>query len=128
MFLNTLGETKKTDKTALQKWADGFTTLPEMRGKHANRAFNAETINAVKDHIKSFPVVESHYVRKGTKQQYLSPELNVALMYRLYLVTKPKINVGLQTYRNIFNRHFNLVFHKLNVRSLMRPTMSHLTN
>ena len=112
MFLNTLGDTEKTLRTALKKSADGFNTIPDMRGKHANKAFDAETINAIKNHIKSFPVIESHYVREGTKRQYLSPELNVAIMYRLYLENKPKVTVGLQTYRNIFNRYFNLGFHK----------------
>ena len=62
MFLNTLGDTEKALRTALKKSADCFNTIPDMRGKHANRAFDAETINAIKNHIKSFPVMESHYV------------------------------------------------------------------
>ena len=66
-MLNTLWETKKSVRTVFKKSADGFRILPEMRVKHANRAFDAETINAVKDYITSVPVVESHYIREGTK-------------------------------------------------------------
>ena len=96
-LLNTLWETEKSVRTVFKKSAYGFTILPEMRVKHANRAFDAETIDAVKDHIISIPVVESHYIREGTKWQYLSPKLNVALMYWLYLETRPTIIVGLQS-------------------------------
>ena len=112
MFLNTLAETEKTVRTAILRSADGFRTLPDKRGTHPNRAFDEETISAVKDHIKSFPVMESHYVREGTKRQYLSPELNVEIMYRLFIETNPKVKVGIQTYRNIFKKYFNLGFHK----------------
>jgi hypothetical protein len=38
----------------------------------------------VLDHIKSFPVVESHYTRNATNRKYLAPELNIEKMYELY--------------------------------------------
>ena len=38
----------------------------------------------VHDHIKSFPVVESHSTRKDTNRKYLAPELNIKKMYELY--------------------------------------------
>lgn len=41
-------------------------------------------INYVKEHIDSFPRVESHYCRKDSKKLYLSSELNISIMYRLY--------------------------------------------
>ena len=103
---------RKTVRTAILKSADGFRILPDKRGTHPNRAFDEETFSAVKDHIKSFPVMESHYVREGKKRQYLSPELNVEIMYRLFIETNPKVKVGIQTNRNIFNKYFNLGFHK----------------
>lgn len=38
----------------------------------------------VKEHIDSFPRVESHYCRRDSQKQYISPELNISIMYRLY--------------------------------------------
>lgn len=41
-------------------------------------------INLVKEHINSFPKVESHYCRRDSSKLYLSSDLNKAVMYRLY--------------------------------------------
>lgn len=41
-------------------------------------------IDFVKEHINSFPRVESHYCRKDTSKLYLPSDLNKAKMYRLY--------------------------------------------
>jgi len=38
----------------------------------------------VKEHIKSFPTVESHYCRKDTQRQYLDSKLTVNRMYSDY--------------------------------------------
>nr|CAH7719518.1 unnamed protein product [Callosobruchus chinensis] len=39
----------------------------------------------VKRHIDLFPRIESHYCRRDSKKEYLSPELNISVMYRLYI-------------------------------------------
>uniref|UniRef100_A0A6P7GN78 Uncharacterized protein LOC114344462 n=1 Tax=Diabrotica virgifera virgifera TaxID=50390 RepID=A0A6P7GN78_DIAVI len=44
----------------------------------------SDTIQLVKDHIDSFPRIESHYCRRDSQKQYLSPDLNISKMYRLY--------------------------------------------
>ncbi|CAH1992646.1 unnamed protein product [Acanthoscelides obtectus] len=38
----------------------------------------------VMSYIDSFPKIESHYCRRDSKKEYLSPELNISIMYRLY--------------------------------------------
>lgn len=43
-----------------------------------------ETIQLVKEHIDSFPRIESHYCRRDSQKQYLLPDLNISKMYRLY--------------------------------------------
>lgn len=43
-----------------------------------------QIIQFVKEHIDSFPRIESHYCRRDSQKQYLSPELNISKMYRLY--------------------------------------------
>ena len=112
MFPNTLNKTEKTVRTAVSKSSDGVCVTPDLLYQPKSLPYSEEVITAVKNHIKSFPVMESHYVRKGTKRQYLSSQLNVAMMHRLF-VENTKREVGLQTYLDIFNTHFNRGFHKL---------------
>ena len=58
----------------------------DQRGRH-NTKCNRISLNAqdfIEEHIKSFPAVPSHYCRKTSSKQYLSNELNISNMYRLY--------------------------------------------
>lgn len=60
----------------------------DLRGKHTNRSNRISTditfkINA---HNNSFPKIQSHYSRPDNSNvNYLSPELNISKMYKLYL-------------------------------------------
>ena len=68
----------------------------DMRGKHTNRPhkISAEVKKQVRDHIKSFPAMKSHYSRnKNKRRRFLSPTLSVAEMHRLYL---QKYEAGIQ--------------------------------
>ncbi|CAG9828166.1 unnamed protein product [Diabrotica balteata] len=38
----------------------------------------------VKDHINSFPRIESHYCKRDSTKNYLNADLNISIMYRLY--------------------------------------------
>lgn len=70
-------------------------------------------IEMVKNHIQSFPVMESHYRRKCTKRQYLDSKLSIAKMLTLYKEICKKDNlkpVSLITYRRIFCTNYNLSF------------------
>jgi len=64
-------------------------------------------IDFVKEHINSFPRVESHYCRKDTSKLYLPSDLNKAKMYRLYkhnFCTEKNISpVSLYVYSKIFD-------------------------
>ena len=66
---------------------------------------SAERVAAVRAHIDSFPRVESHYIRRKTRKLYLSPELTVALMYRLYLLSGVDNPVSEKVYRAIYNSY-----------------------
>ena len=66
-------------------------------------------------HIKQFKVVESHYVRKESKYEYLPAELSVAEMYRMYTVWCSNENYALESYDfyfRVFKERFNLKFQK----------------
>lgn len=70
----------------------------------------------VKQHILSFPKIESHYCRLRTKRQYLDEGLNITKMHELYVEKLAseypgKKHVPIHTYRHIFNTKFNLGFH-----------------
>ncbi|CAH1993123.1 unnamed protein product [Acanthoscelides obtectus] len=60
----------------------------DKRGKHSNRPnkISEEIIAQIEEHIRSFPRRKSHYSREDNQKRYfLSPELNIATMHRLYL-------------------------------------------
>ncbi|KAI4465998.1 dna-directed rna polymerases i ii and iii subunit rpabc2 [Holotrichia oblita] len=42
-----------------------------------------QDIQRIKNHIESFPTMESHYCRKNTKRQYLDPSLSITKLYDL---------------------------------------------
>ena len=60
--------------------------LPDYRGKHHNRplALKEHEKEAIRDHIQSFPRMESHYCRECTERKYLEEGLSISLMYRMY--------------------------------------------
>lgn len=61
-----------------------------MRGKHKNRPYRypQHLLDEVENHIKRFPVVESHYCRDGTQRKYLEKGLSIAKMHRMYVNEK----------------------------------------
>ena len=60
---------------------------PELRDKHIPRPkkITEEKKKGVKGHIEPFGSNESHYCRKNTNKQCLSPNLSVVKMHSLYL-------------------------------------------
>lgn len=114
-FLRTLDIGNKRFSNILKKKsADGIIET-DKRGWHspANKLQQSE-INFVKDHIQSFAKYKSHYSRKNTPhKQYLDSSLSMNKMYDLYVElckSQKKIPVKIHTYRNIFNKCFNLSF------------------
>lgn len=79
--------------------------LPEdKRGRHRNRGnvLSNEAITAIDEHIRSFPLKESHYSSKHI--QYLEANLNVKIMYELFLKKYPHYQcVKYDYYRKYFN-------------------------
>lgn len=67
--------------------------------------------------IQQFLVKEGHYCRKNTKRRYLSAELNMQKMYRLYLKSRAGTrfadNVKASYFRFAFVTKFNLGFSSL---------------
>lgn len=97
-----------------------------MKGKYPKRGnqIPPNIILQIKNHINSFPRCVSHYSRNDNREKrYLSPELSVKKMYRMYLEKyendflerksrgeqiKPVIKYDF--YTQYFNTNFNLSF------------------
>ena len=89
----------------------------EKRGKHKNRPNRvSEAIrSSVKEHIESYPVVESHYCRKSTKKTFLDVGTSLTGMYEKYKGARTEKNEDFSSehfYKKTFNYSFNIDFHK----------------
>lgn len=88
----------------------------DERGKHLNRPFKVPDMlkNTAREHISSFPVIDSHYCRENTTKKYLEEGLSLRKMYKMYKddITQRGENsfVSEQMYRRIFNSEFNYGF------------------
>ena len=69
-------------------------------------------IAKIKDHIRRFPRIESHYCRKNSKREYLESELSIKVMHKLYLkqCSTEDEKVKEFVYRRIFCNDFNYGF------------------
>ena len=89
----------------------------DKRGKHSNRPkkISLTIRKQVKEHIKSYPAMRSHYFRsKNKKRRYLSLLLSIADMHRLYIEKHEEDSsnpvVKYSFYFKIFIEEFNLSF------------------
>ena len=113
-FLDTLGIKQDVVYRALYKLTSGGIVSVDGRGFHKNHIrINDETVEEIKEHIKSFPAVPSHYCRQSTDRMYLEADLNMSIMYRLYVEmqrSKGKPCAKISKYSDVFLKEFNLGF------------------
>ncbi|GBM20919.1 hypothetical protein AVEN_253721-1 [Araneus ventricosus] len=115
-YLGTLPISQKPVYTAHStKNVETNTLTQDQRGKNGNskRAPKGDPV-LVREHIKSFSIVESHYCRAHTKREYLGSHLSIGKMYELYLQqchTQKTTAVRKSKYYRIFVTEFNLGFH-----------------
>ncbi|KAJ4437143.1 hypothetical protein ANN_17278 [Periplaneta americana] len=116
MFLHSLGINDMWVMTAMQELDKGTGIVsPDKRGKHRNRgnAVSESVKDSIRQHICSFPAVDSHYIRKDSTRKFLDGDLSIAKMYRLY---KERINENGRVcaterqYREVFVKEFNIAF------------------
>ena len=115
-YLDTVSVSQKVIYNVHEK-KNPITGTPKSdgRGKHPKKVINQERKQLLRDHIRSFPVVESHYCRSSTKKQYLESQLNLQKMYDLYkeMCEQQHLEpVKCSFYRHVFNTEFNFEFHK----------------
>lgn len=110
-FLKSLGIGEKTVHYTLNKGSD----ITDKRGKLVKARIPEQAKDSIREHIKRFPTVESHYCRKESQRQYLDRSLSVRQMYRLYVDECKKSHTSVQKfwlYERIFTHEFNLGFHQ----------------
>ena len=101
-YLNTLGYTsdKKIISTFKTTNRSDLFTPQSTRGKHRPKNKKSDEVNKmVEEHINSFHPSISHYRRKHAPfRLYLSPDLNIALMYDDFNSKNPRL-VSREFYR-----------------------------
>ncbi|XP_072400529.1 uncharacterized protein [Diabrotica undecimpunctata] len=124
-FMNIHAITKSRVERIATHMASQIVGPKDMRGRHETRPNKIpdQIIKSIEDHINSFPRRKSHYSRNDNlNRRYLSSELNLRLMHRLYLKKyepeqhnlldtpefKPKVSYTY--YRRVFVENFNLTF------------------
>lgn len=115
-FLGVLDIGKKTVEYALKRKDHGCFVGKDLRGRGIPKNKTPkDKLNVIREHIKSFPVVASHFTRKDTKRKYFDANLSIKKMYELYVddcKNKGRHSCGFDVYRKIFVSEFNLSFHK----------------
>lgn len=86
MFLGTVGISERQVRTTFKKIQEHGHLGSERRGGRQKAMISRDKRlrREIEIHINRFPKMESHYCRKKTSFQYLSAELTLTTMYRLY--------------------------------------------
>lgn len=118
-FCNTFGVAARRVQLCGEKILNGKMDCGDMRGGARKNLMSRPTQwnEKIIEHIKSFTTYESHYAwKKSPNKLFLSPDLNVSKMYRLFLAKHAseflsgKPPVSRKWYHNIFLTKFNLSF------------------
>lgn len=103
-------------QTVQKQKKEGNLVFEDKRGKTAGsnahkKKFCGNDVEMIAAHIKSFPREVSHYSRKKSKKEYLSPDLNYSRLYSAFKKEHPDSLVTYNYYKFIFKRDFkNLKF------------------
>lgn len=84
-------------------------TPEDKRGRHISHSLPTTVHDLVRNHISSFPLKECHYVG-GPTQYYLSADLSIKLMWKMFLEKHPQEKVSYYFYWTFFRDNFNYKF------------------
>ena len=112
IFLTTLDISEKAVRTVTEKLTTSRTLKTDLCG-HASdhNKLPEEIINRIKDYIKLFKTIESHYNRKDSQCEYLPEYLSISKMHGLYTKwckTHDYESSSYTIYYNVMKTHFNL--------------------
>lgn len=113
-FMKTLDIGDKFIRNAFKKLDRSGVLEKERRGLHGNQRKISEAVkNDIRNHIRSFPRIESHYLRAQSSREYLDGSLTLSEMYRVY--TQHQKALGKECakkcmYEKVFSTEFNISF------------------
>lgn len=122
-FKNIFSLTPKKLQTLQAKKKEGHFVYVDNRGKnpksHEHKCkYSDNDRNLVSSHILSFPRHESHYARKKSSLEYLSPDLNKHRLFTAFKERYPDSNVSYRYYSKVFELDFpKLKFGRMTVDS-----------
>lgn len=100
-------------RTVIEKAKKGFLEV-DLRGKHKNhRKVDPSIKEGVREHIRSIPRIESHYLRKQTSREYIDGGKNLTDIFNDYKAKCQENNLphaNLVMFSKIFNTEFNISF------------------
>lgn len=108
LFCATFSISHKVVETCMESIGSNGLFIGEDKKKYhkPSNHTSQEDLNIVKNHISSFPKVESHYCRRDSSKLYLSSDLNLATLYRLYkeqMYEKNMVAVSFYIYQKVFH-------------------------
>lgn len=110
-FLNTVLVSKSRVLGVVYRHFMLGTAPKESRGGDRRSQIYLSKREAVIAFIKQFKTVDCHYIREKSSRAYLSSDLNITKMHKMYNDSHTlSENVKLSYFRFIFNRKFNLGF------------------
>ena len=111
MFLRTLDFTQKQVRTIVAKTDENGVLEGEKRGGRVCSLSEDDRVRneKIKAHIAKFPRAESYYCRRNSNKEYLSPELNVSQMHKMFVKENPGAPCSYTTYLRVF-KCMNLSF------------------
>ena len=85
-FLSTFDLSESFIRRIQHKRKEHNFILLDGRGRHKPGIFRSEEgKRKIRDHINSLPVLLSHYAREDSDKTYLCHDLNLRIVYRLYV-------------------------------------------
>ena len=100
------------------------------RGRHvpANKTTDRKR-SLVKEHIESFPLVESHYIPKTSQRKYIAPGLSISKMYDLFVeYSKEKDTTSTPVKSNIYREIFCNDYNSFHVPKNMKKDVSSVSS
>lgn len=89
--MDTFKLRKKAVEILRNRLTSGTVAVVDLRGKHGQQRRNPQDlVNAMHAHILRFPQYECHYSRRQ-HEVYLSPDLSISKMFRLFIEEFPII-------------------------------------
>ncbi|CAH1100564.1 unnamed protein product [Psylliodes chrysocephalus] len=106
-FLRALNLSHNRVNGVLKRFHATGTMPVENRGGDRVKNKNLHKKNKIIDFIKTFSIIESHYCRGHSSREYLSSDLSINKMWKMFNTKFPEYAVKESFFRALFNTKFN---------------------